>query len=317
MPGFTTHYLFGVHTLKRGSSFAFPSDIKNNKAAFGLGLQGPDVSFYYLPGYAIYGTNIGSVVHTTSTNLFLKNLLKSRKLFTAPDELSIAKAYICGFFGHYLLDTTCHPYIYGRSKNTPDNPASFSRHVYLECDIDVALLARYKKMLPGAFHQEKTIALSQTEHRIIARMLHYCFTLTYPKLHVSYATALGATFSMPLGCKLFYGGTSNRKKALFRRAERIFPGYAVVSPLIESNTLCFFADPLNERQRTWQNPWDASKVSNASFPTLFSDAMKKYEVCLDYLNSLFDLPYSSVEAAFSADILDFVGNLSYHSGLTL
>ena len=49
MPGFTTHYLFGVDAYKKINNPKLKQKIGDNHCAFALGLQGPDVFFYYLP----------------------------------------------------------------------------------------------------------------------------------------------------------------------------------------------------------------------------------------------------------------------------
>ena len=51
MPGFTTHYLFGLNTYKHLDDIEIKKHIHENHAAYSLGLQGPDVFFYFLPWY--------------------------------------------------------------------------------------------------------------------------------------------------------------------------------------------------------------------------------------------------------------------------
>ena len=141
MPGFTTHYLFGVETCHRLGASPLRRELMENHTAFGLGLQGPDIFFYDLPSYVIYKKNIGSAAHTTDTGKFLFFLLQSRFLFPKGKKRQIAESYIAGFIGHYLLDTTCHPYVYDRSKSCSDSATAFAPHVYLETDIDTAFLS--------------------------------------------------------------------------------------------------------------------------------------------------------------------------------
>ena len=51
MPGFTTHYLFGVNAYKDLKNTPLKKNICGNHAAYSLGLQGPDLFFYYLTPY--------------------------------------------------------------------------------------------------------------------------------------------------------------------------------------------------------------------------------------------------------------------------
>ena len=113
MPGFTTHYLFGIDACRRLTSTSMHNMIRRDHSAYALGLQGPDLFFYYLPSYLMHRKNIGDLAHRKDTVQFFANLLQSRKLFAGKKHsLSIADAYICGFMGHYTLDCTIHPYVY-------------------------------------------------------------------------------------------------------------------------------------------------------------------------------------------------------------
>lgn len=314
MPGFTTHYLFGVQAIKNLEQPFFKEKIKKHHTVFGLGLQGPDIFFYDLPSYAIYRTNIGSPAHTQDTGKFLSFLLKSRKLFSSAKEIHIAESYIAGFIGHYLLDTACHPYVYFKSGNMPNDPSSFGFHVYLEVDIDTAFLWHYKKLLPSEFHPERTIRVNATERRVIAKILQYCYKNVYPELSVSLATTYRATFSTQLLCDLLHDPTG-KKKALARRGEKLILGYPFVSPLIPSDSLQFYADPLNLAHRTWKNPWDSTLCSNASFPDLFLSASEEYKACLYRLSKLFSCKKETLLKTLEEALLSDLGNNSYHSGL--
>lgn len=93
MPGFTTHYLFGVNTYKSLRNDALKKIIFDHHAAYSLGQQGPDIFFYYLPSYVLHKNNIGSVAHIQDTGKFLSYLIESRKLFPDKREEAIAQAY--------------------------------------------------------------------------------------------------------------------------------------------------------------------------------------------------------------------------------
>lgn len=56
MPGFMTHYLFGVKNLQQirqnGECRTLLESIDRNKTVFQLGLQGPDIFFYHLASHS-------------------------------------------------------------------------------------------------------------------------------------------------------------------------------------------------------------------------------------------------------------------------
>lgn len=314
MPGFTTHYLFGVTTYKELNDYFLKDLIHENPTVYGLGLQGPDIFFYYLPSHLIHGKNLGSIAHSTHTGDFLKALLESRNLFPETVNQHIAIAYILGFLGHYTLDTFCHPYIYAKSHYRGEKPGYFGHHVYLETDIDVAFLSFYKGMLPSMFHQETTICLSHAQRQVVATVLHYVYSKVYPELQISYATMYAAICSMHAGTHAIHD-PYGKKKVMVRKLESILVGHPVISPLIPSDHLHFVVDPCNMNHKSWKNPWDTSMLSNDSFFDLFESARENYKKTLllagKFLstNEPVDLQNSLMK------LLKYLGGRSYHSGL--
>ena len=73
MPGFTTHYLFGVDACRRLTSTSMHNMIRRDHSAYALGLQGPDLFFYYLPSYLMHRKNIGDLAHRKDTGQFFGN----------------------------------------------------------------------------------------------------------------------------------------------------------------------------------------------------------------------------------------------------
>ena len=68
-------------------------------------------------------------------------------------------AFLCGFISHYIGDSICHPYVYGRIHYDAEHPtaACHGLHAKLENDIDALLLMKYKKkkavpVQPGGYH---------------------------------------------------------------------------------------------------------------------------------------------------------------------
>lgn len=315
MPGFTTHYLFGLNTYKKLNHTFLKQIIHDNHTAYSLGLQGPDVFFYFLPSYTIHHNNIGAVAHTDNTGKFLKHLLNSRKLFHKPQERRIAEAYIAGFVGHYTLDTHCHPYVYWKTDFKEKNGRYHGNHMSLETDIDTELLQFYKHRLPSAFRQDATIRLTRLQFRTIASILHYVYKKTYPELGILYITMCSAIRSMQLGMK-FLHDPSGKKKAIGEKLETLILGYPLLSALIPSDTLTTHIDPLNILHQPWENPWDKSRISTDSFFDLMDKAQENYLEILANLNRLFEAPlYTTKEQKMAKSLLDKLGNNSYHSGL--
>lgn len=315
MPGFTTHYLFGRNTYKHLDDIPLKKTLRKYHAAYSIGLQGPDIFFYHLPSYLPHTDHPGSIAHTKHTGLFLYYLLESRRLFSNSKERRIAEAYICGFLGHYTLDTCCHPYIYWKTGFKEKSSPYYSKHIRLETDIDTRLLQLYNPSSASCFHPRATICLTRRELRTIAAVLSFTYQKTYPNLHVSCNTVYTAIRSMQIGTR-FLEDSSGRKKALLHRLEILTLGYPLLSAMIPDNSLSFCSDPLNMLRRKWHNPWNKNFASRASFPDLIAEAQTEYTAVLTALSGIFSKQSSSrLEQKEITALFTQLGSRSYHSGL--
>ncbi len=315
MPGFTTHYLFGLNTYKQLNHLPIKKIIKENPSAYSLGLQGPDIFFYFLPSHLIHSKNIGSIAHQKHTGKFLYYLLESHKLFTEPKEQRIADAYIAGSLGHYVLDTCCHPYIYWKTDFQEKSTRYYGNHVDLESVIDTELLQFYKHRLPSQFREDSTIMLTRLQMRIISSCLSYAYAKTYPELRIFYAAMWISIRSMQVGIRLLHDSTG-RKKPRLERLEYMVLGYPLLSSMIPSDSPSLHHDPLNVLHRKWHNPWDETFHSTDSFFDLLEDSQTYYT---SILTSLSDILFCSTSPADwrakTNKLLKKLGNKSYHSGL--
>lgn len=315
MPGFTTHYLFGLNTYRQLDNRSLKRIIHENRTAYSLGLQGPDVFFYFLPSYTLHPVNIGAVAHTDNTGEFLRHLINSRKLFKTAKEQKIAEAYIAGFLGHYTLDTHCHPYVYWKTDFKEKNSRYHGCHMSLETDIDTELLQFYKHLLPSAFRQDATIRLTRLQFRTIAAILYYVYKKTYPELGILYPTMCAAIRSMQIGLK-FLHDPSGRKKTIGGKLETLILGYPLLTTLIASDTLTVHIDPLNILHQPWENPWDNSRIFTDSFFDLMDNAQESYLEILADLTRLYQEPlHTPGEQKRTKSLLNKLGSSSYHSGL--
>lgn len=316
MPGFTTHYLFGADAYKRIGPGGFHDNLKHNHSAFALGLQGPDLFFYYLPSYLMHKQNIGALAHSHKTGEFFSHLLDSRRFFVKnPRALGIADAYITGFLGHYTLDCIVHPYVYAFTGYTPKTPPShtkyFGQHAYFETEIDTELLYQKKHLYPSQFHQNATIHLTRLQHRVIIRMLVYAYRSTFPGIAANDILLGGAPLWMKFGTRALRD-PSGQKKVLARLIEKIFLGQAFLSPMVASDYYRFIEDPLNLSHKCWVHPW-TGETSTASFPELYRQAGVLY---LKRIRQFSHLIQGHCEQTERDAFLKEYGNRSFLSGLS-
>lgn len=256
MPGYVTHYIFGRDIYDHLKDSLLKQNLYINRAVYSLGQQGPDIFFYYLPAYVLHGHNLGHMAHAQNTNQFFASLLESRNDFKLKKDRKIADAYLAGFLGHYILDTTCHPFIYGRTHFDGRTNDYFARHAYLETDIDTALLKIKLHRNRHDFHAENTIRLTLRQQRVVAHMLHYAYRHTYNGLWVSRYTIFMAIFATQLGFRILYDETG-QKKVLFGLPEN--SSLAIrYSPRSLQAIRCISGQTLSTCSIKMENPWDTS-----------------------------------------------------------
>ncbi len=170
MPSIYTHQLFGSHVLKQ-----LPEDmgktIKKNMKYFQIGLQGPDILFYYHPLFKLKANRFGYKQHHTPEKYFLEPILPYlRKLGTDSPEY----AYILGHICHFILDSECHEYVNRQAKEPSFN------HLVMEIEFDRYLMKKnglkplsfpIHDLIPGDRHTIRTISNIYNHFGITAKQV--------------------------------------------------------------------------------------------------------------------------------------------------
>lgn len=322
MPGFTTHYILGMKAYNDLPNNQLKYIITKHRWLYQLGLQGPDIFFYNIPilRHRDY-RNVGSYMHEHHVNKFFKNYLKELHKLESKHQRNQAIAYFCGFICHYIGDSVCHPYVYGRIAHDTANPSmqGHGLHASLENDIDALLLRKYKKKKPSQFNQAATICLNGFENQFISNLLARCINETYYPItyqnnfQVTSAMVRRSIAAIRFGCRTL-SDPSGRKKNSIAFFESIFLKNPVASVKLVTDQVINPRKSLNLDHETWCNPWDKRLASTASFPDLFYQSLHK---CSDVFY-LFQIELSKYPNDRELDfqfMLNELGNYSYHSGL--
>lgn len=112
MPTVYAHWYFGDKCLQQ-----MPENLLNiiheNRDYYNLGVHGPDIFFYNL--FDKKCTSYGSNIHFTPARLFFEKALYTYHRTNEKDKDKLF-AYILGFLTHFVLDSTCHSYIYRKQE---------------------------------------------------------------------------------------------------------------------------------------------------------------------------------------------------------
>lgn len=137
MPTTYTHYAYGQDIFKK-----LPENIQRNIEPYmdyyNIGVHGPDILFYYHSYYKNRVNQYGVKVHHEPAREFFQ---RAFKVFQIQKNKRAAFAYLAGFMTHFILDSTCHPYVRKRIKETGIS------HTEIETDWDFQVLKRAGKNL--------------------------------------------------------------------------------------------------------------------------------------------------------------------------
>ncbi|MCI8578153.1 MAG: zinc dependent phospholipase C family protein [Lachnospiraceae bacterium] len=322
MPGFTTHYILGMKAYNDLSNNSLKYIISKYRWLYQLGLQGPDIFFYYIPvlRHRDY-RNVGSYMHEHHIRDFFSNYLRGLAKINSRQQREEGLAYFCGYLCHYIGDSICHPYVYGRIGYDAKAPTSqaHGRHAALENDLDAILLWKYKKKKPSQFNQTATICLNGMEMQFISHFLAEVINETYYPItysnnfQVSSSMVYRSIMALRFGCRTLADPKgSKRDKIAF--VEHIFLKNPVASTKLVTDDVHNPRQCLNLDHETWCNPWDRRLASQASFPELFRQCLARCSSVYSILNN--DIIGSRNSPRLDVlRLLDELGSYSYHSGL--
>ena len=322
MPGFTTHYIMGMKAYNDLPSNPLKHIISKYRWLYQLGLQGPDIFFYYITilRHRDY-RNVGSYMHEHHVQEFFTNYLKEASQIHSRQQREQALAYLCGYICHYIGDSICHPFVYGRIHYDIDNPSMqhHGLHAELENDIDALLLRRYKKKKPSEFNQAATICLNGLEIQFISRLLSTIINETYYPItyknnfQVSPQMVHRSIVALRFGCRTL-SDPSGLKRSSLARMESIFTKNLVASRKLVTDQVINPRKSLNLDHETWCNPWCRQMASDLSFWDLFYQCLGKCRMVYYLINQLLVSGWS-VEETDIEPLIKELGNYSYHSGL--
>lgn len=107
MPALYAHNRFGADVAKRLDG-EVKEIVKRYYTQFRIGLQGPDIFFFYKPLKRNPISKYGYGMHDEYADSFFE---KAAEIVREKGRHSREYAYILGFICHFTLDSECHPYV--------------------------------------------------------------------------------------------------------------------------------------------------------------------------------------------------------------
>lgn len=311
MPGLITH-LICSHHISNEVDEDLKKIIKKYPASYYLGSQGPDIFFYYIPGFLNKETlNLGLLLHKNKTQDYIMSLMDNAKTMNE-EQKEIALSYIAGYLTHYGLDAKTHPYIYYNSgfKQKGNFYKSIRHSLYhrkLETAIDTLLLSTvtHKKVVSDKSLWE-FFDLTDEEEYVISSITSRALNYAYGR-YVSQKKTASILKYVVLATKYFQSVEGKQKKIL-EFLEDLTIGEEAYKSLSSSQQSKGDIDYLNLNKDFWHTPWDDEQKSQDSFIELYNLGIK-YSIL--YVNNAYLYMNDFISDKYMRKIIK---NLSMASG---
>lgn len=313
MPSLITHHMFSKEVLNNLD--------KEEKALLGDKLdiyhtfaQSHDFLFYYTFGKDKKRINsFGHHAHRHNTQDYLVNIIneiKNNKEEHNPELI----AYLYGCITHYVLDTTCHPFIFYKTgvyrKSEPDTRKYFGGHNKIEKDLDAYYYKKYTDKDYNLCNVTKEIIGKPVLSSNLIETLNKVYKKTYNQENIGYYYQKGVN-----NARVIYNIVINDrfgiKKTLYKLLDLIInknQSYiSTYSTFIKKPNL----DYLNLDKKEWNHPCLPDKKYNHSFEDLYKLSVDKSIKIIKEVNKVL---YKNKPIE---DILEYIPDLDYSTGLEI
>ena len=275
MPSYVSHAIFGknvISKLERMRKASIVEIIKANPVAFQWGAQGPDILFFRDAFDKKRTSDLGDYgarMHKTKTAELLSAFVEYA---SAPNTTDAEKSYIYGFYCHYALDMSVHPYVYYMQEQWRpyyESSLPYGIHMKIETDMDTAMFNKYIGGNIRKYVMDPSLKNDKRQIDAIANV--QCHVLQ--KVYDGHFTANDIYSCIK--------NDFNREKFMFDPIyikSYLYTKYLELTHH-EKNSFCANCRPkkikydvLNEDKKTWYNFRLKGKPINKSVPELFEGA---------------------------------------------
>lgn len=313
MPSITTHYIFAKEVFNNLKT-EDKKRIESNIDIYQTFAQSHDYLFYYKFGTKHKEINkLGRYAHHNNTQEYLLNIVKEIKN-NKEEQNSELLAYLYGSITHYVLDTTCHPYIFYKTgvyrKKEPNTKKYFGGHSKIEKDLDAYYYKKYTKKDYNLCNISKEIIDKPVFSNKLINTINKVYKETYNKENIGnyYIKAINNT-------KFIYSLIINDrfgiKKAIYKLLDFILNNnktyISTYSTYIKKPDIKY----LNKDKKEWNNPCNPELKYNYSFDELYEIALNKTIEIIKEINKVLD------EDKPVENLTKYILDLDYSSGLEI
>ncbi len=316
MPSLITHDIFAKEVYTN-----LPDKIKNSfnneLLIYQTFAQSHDYLFYFKsPNIKLTKVvnKLGKIGHRRKTQEYLLNIIRIIKEYHLqlyqPDI-----AYLFGSITHYVLDSTCHPFIFYKTgvydpvKKLKEHKKYKGLHALMERSIDAYYYKKYYK---------KDYKFCNVSKEIIGK----------PKLSIDLITLINMSYKKTYNVDktgiYYYKGIKNAKRIyslfindkhkikynLYNFIDKITKNHYGYLHAFSTN-INIDKDYLNTNHKKWNHPCIKEEIHTESFEDLYAIALKK---CITIFKAVYKVLYEDKDIE---SLKEVIPNVSYSTNLDL
>ncbi len=315
MPSITTHHLFAKDLLKELNK-EIKSHFINEELIYTTFAQSHDYLFYYTFDLknAKRIKELGHNAHHSHTQDYILNIIKEIKTKHLENNKQCI-AYLYGVITHYVLDSTCHPFIFYKTgiyrKNNKHSKIYRGEHNRMEKDIDAIFYEREFHKKYNHCNLNRDIIKKPVFNQELSELISNVYKKTYnvDNIGIYYFKSIKHTKIINT---LVINDFLGIKRLLYTIIDFItnksFGNLAAYSTYRKHPDLSL----LNNEHHTWHHPSIKEQTSTESFDDLVNKAQKQTITIIKAINK-----YLFNETRNNIDLKELIPDIDYSTGLII
>ncbi len=278
MPSITTHHIFSkniLNHLKQSELELF----KDELTIYHTFAQSHDYLFYYT--FDIKNAkrirNLGHRAHHENTQEYIINIVKEI-INNNLENNKQAIAYLYGVITHYVLDSTCHPYIFYKTgiyrKSNPESKKYRGEHNHMEKDLDAIFYERFTNKKYNTCNLNKDIIKKPKFSKELINLISNVYKETYNEDNIGIFFKKSVTHTKIINA-LAINDYFGLKRALYKIIDFITTHKFGYIQAYSTHILTPNLEYLNEDHKIWNHPSNKNLKYTYSFDDLYNQSIKK------------------------------------------
>lgn len=314
MPSITTHHMFSKEVLSKLTKDEL-AHIEGEQTIYHTFAQSHDYLFYYTFDFknAKRIKDLGHRAHHENTQAYIINIVKEI-IDKHLENNKQAIAYLYGVITHYMLDATCHPYIFYKTgiyrKNNPKSKKYRGEHNHMEKDLDAIFYERYTNKKYNKCNITKDIIKNPQFSIELTNLITNVYKNTYNEdnIGIYYQKSIKhAKIIISLAINDYFG----IKRAIYKFIDFITNHKFGYIQSFSTHILKPNLEYLNENHKVWNHPSNKEITYTYSFDELYNQSLDK---TLKIIRKINEVLYENKPLEI---LFKYIPNIDYSTGIVL